>query len=186
MKRVFIGYKCPPFSGLLTAVNELQSKMANCNVKWTSHAYWHITSHFIGNADDREVTVLKDIITEVSRAARIINIEVRGIGFFPSSGRPRVMWAGVKPEDDLAKLYYRTGALLRREGFETDSRPYSPHITLARIKHCNPALTQEVEKDFEGRTFGALTVNEIILYESRLSPSGAKYIPIHTAEMSGH
>ena len=181
MKRVFIGYKCPPFAELMATVDDLHHQLAGCNVKWASPAYWHITSHFIGKADEKEIAILKDIITEISKTAKTFNVDVTGIGFFPSAARPRVMWAGVSPGDELAKLYYRTGALLRKEGFKTDNRPYSPHITLTRMKQCDHHLTKKIEKNYSGKKFGTLTVNEIILYESRLSTSGAKYIPIHTA-----
>jgi len=179
MKRVFIGYKCEPFPDLLFTTGKLKKQLSDARIKWVSPEYWHITSHFIGKADDNELEILKEIIAETGKQTNPIKVAVTGIGFFPTTDRPKILWTGVEPQDELSKIYYKTGALLRSEGFKTDSRPYNPHITLARIKHCsNPELTDEIERAYAGIVFGALNINEIILYESRLSPSGAVYIPL--------
>ncbi len=185
MKRVFIGYKCEPLPGLISTTDKLRSKMNNASLKWASPLYWHITSHFIGKAEKGEIEILKDIISETSKSASHFSVSVKGIGFFPSAGHPKVLWAGVEPKDKLSKLYHKTGALLRTAGFKTDDRPYSPHITLARVKHCkNTEITKEIESTYSGTVFGTLNINEIILYESRLFPSGAKYIPLFKAEFN--
>jgi 2'-5' RNA ligase len=187
MKRVFIGYKCSMLPDLVTAAGKMKSTLKNASVKWASPLYWHITSHFIGKAGNEEIEILKAILREAVSGTEPFTVNVQGIGFFPNADHPRVLWSGVSPVDKLSKLYYRTGALLRREGFETDKRPYSPHITLARIKHCNdPGVTKDIESSYKERIFGTLDINEIILYESRLSPEGAKYIPLARYPLAGH
>jgi len=185
MKRVFIGYKCEPFPDLISTTDKLRSKLNNASLKWASPLYWHVTSHFIGKAEKNEIELLKEIVSETAKAAHTFSVSVTGIGFFPSADRPRVLWTGVDPKDELTKLYYKTGALLRTAGFKTDNRPYSPHITLARIKQCrNTEITKEIETSYSDTVFGTMNINEIILYESRLSPSGAKYIPLFKADFS--
>ena len=185
MKRVFIGYKCDPFPRILQTVEKLRSRFKGSSAKWTSSGSWHITSYFIGNANDQEIEILKEIITETAKNTRPFSVSVTGIGFFPSADRPKVLWAGVTPKDDLTKLYHKTGALLRTAGFKTGNRSYTPHITLARIKHCHdPEIAKSIESYYSGMAFGTLHINDIILYESRLFPSGAQYVPIYTAKIS--
>ncbi len=184
MKRVFIGYRCEPFPGLLLTVDKLKDTFQKARIKWTYPDSWHITSHFIGRANAEELETLKEIVSETAENAKGFSVNVTGIGFFPSVSRPKVLWTGVDPKDDLTKLYQKTGALLRSEGFETVTNPYNPHITLARIKYCNNTeLAGEVEQLYEGKVFGTMNINKIILFESRLFPTGARYTPMFSAEM---
>ena len=184
MKRVFIGYICGPLPELLLTVDKLKDTFQRERIKWTYPDSWHITSHFIGGANVGEIKTLKEIVSEIAGNAKGFSVNVTGIGFFPSASRPKVLWAGVDSKDDLTKLYHKTGALLRSEGFNTATNPYNPHITLARISHCvSKELASEVEQLYEKKDFGILHVSKIILFESRLFPTGARYTPMFSAEM---
>ncbi|NPA35959.1 MAG: RNA 2',3'-cyclic phosphodiesterase [Chlorobi bacterium] len=179
MKRVFIGYDCNTLPELVSLSSKLKETLKCGNIRWIPPENWHITSHFIGNAGDNEIEILKEILFEASSGTGPFSVTVKGIGFFPSARRPKVMWSGVSPVNVLSKLHYRTGALLRREGFETDNRPYNPHITIARIKHCeHPEKTENTESTYRKAVLGYLNIDRIILYESILFPDGAKYIPL--------
>ena len=183
--RVFIGYKCDALPALVSAVEELKISLAGASIKWTSPSYWHITAHFLGQVSPRQIEALKEIITTVASGNSPFKISVKKIGFFSSPYRPRVLWAGTEPVDELVKLYDDAARLLLQSGFETDQRPYNPHITLARIKHCNDtSVTKQIAENYKDKTFGPVVVDHIILYESRLYPTGARYIPVFQAEIT--
>jgi len=184
-KRVFIGYKCDALPDLVSTVEKLKKSLGGASVKWTSPAYWHITSHFLGQVSSRQLETLKEMITEVASANSTFKVSVTKIGFFSSPYRPRVIWAGTEPVDELEKLYEDAAKLLLKNGFDIDKRPYNPHITLARIKHCNDtSVTKQIAEDYKDHIFGSVDVDHIILYESRLYPAGAKYIPVFKGELT--
>ncbi len=184
MKRVFIGYKCDSLPDLVFATDRIKATLKDASVKWATPLYWHITSHFIGQVTNSKISMLKKIINEVAGNSIPFSVSIKEIGFFPSPDRPRILWAGTNPAEELAKLYDETGNLLQQGGFEIDNRSYAPHITLARIKRCNDTyITKQIANDFKNHIFGTVNINEIILYESRLFLKGEKYIPIYKAEM---
>jgi 2'-5' RNA ligase len=98
------------------------------------------------------------------------------LGFFPNSRAPRVFWAGVLAPPDLADLARDTDSALEGLGVPAERRPYSPHLTLARIKEPVPltALQQAIAGP-EPVELGAFTADRFFLYQSTLEPSGAVY-----------
>jgi len=97
-------------------------------VRWQHRADLHMTLHFLGQVDAERVDGLMALGASLAPAAFPIVIDE--IGHWP---KPRVLWAGpTSIPADLGELHARLDAGLRQQGFETDSRPYRPHLTLAR------------------------------------------------------
>ena len=107
-------------------------------------------------------------------------MEFRGMGFFPNERRPRVVWCGVHGSDNLAKLARDMEARVEALGIERETRPYTPHLTLARIDAEKVPRAQigklvATAKKFEDSSFGSARGTEFHLYESVTKPSGAEY-----------
>ncbi len=94
----------------------------------------HLTLHFIGDA---EIEPLVRALAAVVGSSLTIVIE--GIGKFPPQGKASVLWAGVQRNSELCGLHAAIGKALETAGFPTETRPFSPHITLARCGHRVPA-----------------------------------------------
>jgi RNA 2',3'-cyclic 3'-phosphodiesterase len=119
---------------------------------------------------------------------------IRGLGAFPSAGRPRVVWAGVtEGASEMTALARRVDAALAALGFPRDERPFSPHVTLGRVRRpgSNPALTDALA-GAAAREFGQIQVPTASLMRSELGPRGARYTELAAVRLgravsdSGH
>jgi 2'-5' RNA ligase len=153
------------------------------DVRWVDQETFHITLQFLGETNR---------LDEIQRAlqsvrAAPIELSFRNAGFFPSPKSPRVFWVGIEADQNLQELATLIGHALRPLGFEPDAAPFKPHLTLARAgsgrphpvprERSAPAL-QELRTRLESLgplEFGTMTAHEFYLYESKLSPAGARY-----------
>lgn len=144
----------------------------------------HLTLRFLGETNvgvaNRLLVRLRRELGEVGR----FELRVRGVGAFPSERKARVLWAGiVDASERLDALASRVEALSVEAGFEPESRPFSPHLTLARFK--SPARhLQETIAPWKDRDFGALPVAALTCFESRLSPKGASYRVVERLDLA--
>ncbi|QDU56381.1 RNA 2',3'-cyclic phosphodiesterase [Aeoliella mucimassa] len=159
------------------------------NVKWVERSNLHWTLHFLGELDDQEVY---DVCKAAERAAgevEAFSMIAEGVGAFPSNSRPRTLWLGAgEGGDGLVDLHAKLEEQLRPLGFRGETRKYVPHLTLGRAgRSLRPAesvaLAEDLAKltDFEG---GSQTVEELIVYASRLRREGPEYAALATIPLS--
>ncbi len=97
----------------------------------------HLTLHFLGEVSTHDI----DTATAALAAVRMnaFTIRLSGVGMFPSERHAKVLWAGVEPNADLTALHRSIGKVLAAAiGFQPEDRPYSPHVTLARLDEPAP------------------------------------------------
>ncbi len=93
-----------------------------------------------------------------------------------------MLFIGVVPVGDtLLELQQSVESVIQSGGFEADARPFRPHLTIARFKRRETALLK-VLPDYIEHALGSISVSEVVLFESRLSASGARY---HVLERFG-
>ena len=105
-------------------------------------------------------------------------LSLTGPGCFPQRQRPRVLWVGLAPEAHLTQLAVAVQGAILACGLPVEERPFSAHITLARLRF--PAA-REVGAFLDqplSEPFPALAVQEFILFQSRLTPHGAEHLPL--------
>jgi len=172
--RLFTAIDLPP-----AVIANLESLLAR--LKPTAHMNWsplenlHITTKFIGEWPDERLAELTSALRRLpSRPA--IPIAIEKLGFFPNPHAPRVFWAGVHGGDALKQLARETEDALAALGIAKEQRPYSPHLTLARIKMPakQPALLQAIAK-LPSLDFGHLAADRFFLYRSKTAPTGSVY-----------
>ena len=156
---------------------ELQASIAEA--RWTRPENLHLTLHFFAKIEQETLEKLKVSVLSVMGCQRSFQVEVKGLGAFPNPHRPRVIWLGLEPRGQLEQLHRATGRCLRQAGLTTDSRPYSPHLTIGRLRGGKPDLTKRFIS-MQQKTIEPLNVDRLILYESRLRPEGAQHIPLLT------
>ena len=106
------------------------------------------------------------------------DLRLRGIGCFS-----RAVWLGIDDHDQLAVLVERLAAALSEVGFTRESRPFQPHLTVARLKrHARVPLSTLIDR-YARTDWGLLPVNSLHLYQSHTEPDGARYEIRHTVTL---
>jgi 2'-5' RNA ligase len=186
--RVFVGLDIDP------AIRERMTRYLEGvrgfapDARWVKAESFHITLKFIGEQKPEQVEQIKRELAAVR--AHPFDISFRGHGFFPNPRSPRVFWLGIEAGEDLPKLASTVDEAVSRTGVPRETNDYQPHLTLARSgsgrprpqpgDRPSPPLRRLAErlKDMPAPDFGTMTAREFYLYESKLSPGGAKYTKI--------
>jgi 2'-5' RNA ligase len=160
-------------------ISEFRPRIASA--AWVRPEGLHITLKFLGNVPEPKQPAIENALKSVK--APQFKLSIENIGVFPNPRSPRVLWAGIESGPELARLAGSVEDVLNLLGFEREKRAFSPHVTLARFKETkgkprlDARLSQPSEKGNSERiwAFGTMTATHFHLYESKLSPQGAKY-----------
>jgi 2'-5' RNA ligase len=155
-------------------------------VSWVAPANLHFTLRFIGDAD---AVTAQRVVDRLAPPIDLpaFDVAVAGVGVFPPSGAPRVVWLGVVDGGAaLASLARAVNQRLETIGLPREDRPFRPHLTLGRVK--GPAGQQlrhalEAARDAE---VGRCTIDKVTLFDSRLSPRGSTYSVVAVSPLGYH
>lgn len=158
--------------------------------RWVKPEGIHLTLKFLGDVPTERLKAIQAALTQAGAACRPFQISVGGLGCFPNPQRPRVVW--VAAHDDSGRLLLLQKGVeknLLALGFAREERPFSPHLTLARIRReAQPAdieaLGQAVASG-PAELLGAMSVSQVSLIRSDLRPSGASYTQLFAAPLAG-
>ena len=143
-------------------------------VKWVEPFNIHLTLKFLGEVKDQVISDVCGLVEAVAAEHRCFEIEVGGLGTF---GRPaRVLWVGSGENENLLSVQKDIEERFSREGFGSDNKKFSGHLTLCRIK--NPSAGGKLEAvigDYPDLSFGTLSVDSICVYKSELTSAGPVY-----------
>ena len=141
-------------------------------LRWMQPESWHITLQFLGNTDPHQFQCLVAHLFEVHAAP--FPIHLAELGFFDRAG---IFFADVEPTPALVALAARVNSATSICGFKPETRPFHPHITLARAKgQSRGQPLQALSKRFQSQpAFPRFRALEFLLYESHLSPAGSTY-----------
>jgi 2'-5' RNA ligase len=140
----------------------------------------HITLKFLGETDESKVVTIRTALATLS-SPQPVEMQFRGIGFFPHERRPRVLWIGVEASSNLAQLAADAERALVPLGFALETRQFVPHLTLARFE--SPEGSEPVvdrASKLTSTDFGSARESEFYLFQSILKPSGAEYRRLET------
>lgn len=153
-------------------------KVAAPDARWVRPESWHLTLKFVGHRPDHMLERIKPALAQV-RAAAPLNIELKGLYFFPQKRFPRVLAVFVHPQETLlamGELAKKIEFRLEPLGIEREDRPFRAHLTVARLeprgKH--DALERALA-DVMRTEFGRFETSELHLYQSELKRGGAVY-----------
>ena len=139
----------------------------------------HVTMRFLGNITPPMADSVHEAIQKVSFSQ--FDVEIRGLGAFPKLQYTRVIWAGIKNgAEQLSNVFDQLEPKLRELGFRPDSKGFSPHLTIARVKsgRNKPELIRCI-KDAVNYEFGIINAECLRLKRSVLTPRGPIYSTIH-------
>lgn len=169
-------------------IENLQNGMPGLPVRWVRPGGIHLTLRFLGDTQPEQVSEMQQGLTELGAANPGFTLIIGGLGCFPNSRRPRVIWVGVEEKTGaLDQLQRGVEGLCRKLGFPPDRRSFSAHLTLGRVRQGGEARTGDefgrfVEAD-QGDMLGQVLVEEMVLFQSELKPDGAVYRRLATARL---
>jgi RNA 2',3'-cyclic 3'-phosphodiesterase len=167
--------------------NRLRGEMSPRSVRWVRPEGIHLTLKFLGDTTTEQVDQVKEALVRAATGAGPITFSVGGVGCFPNTRRPRVVWVGLhEPAGALARLRDAVEEQVAPLGFPTEKRPFSPHLTLGRV-HRNASRSEvgEVGEVVATSAIGdidEMTATALSYIQSELKPSGAVYTTLARAE----
>jgi 2'-5' RNA ligase len=160
-----------------------QTMAPAARINWVSAEQLHVTSRFIGEVDDKRAAVIAGALL-ADLPLDPFDVVVEGAGAFPERGSPRVLWAGISAGvAELGGLEAEVSRRLMQCGIPREDRPYRPHVTLARVREPAGLRTPALFETLAQRRFGTTRVEAITLFQSRTSPKGAIYTPLHRTRL---
>ena len=173
-----------PSEDVLQATLRLQEKLKqeiSGKISWTRPKGQHLTLKFFGDVSMEDVKNISATVQD--RVAGLsFNLKIEKLGVFPDARKPRVLWCGTSGDvEKLSALQKQLDDDFAGIGFREEERPFRAHLTLGRIKdsHGLIGISEALNKH---RAFiaGEFTCNELILFQSKLTPQGAIYTRLAT------
>jgi RNA 2',3'-cyclic 3'-phosphodiesterase len=184
MVRIFICFDLP--GEIREKLRALQSalKPLGRGVSWTRPEGIHLTLKFLGDVESGRIADIAAALSRATTGTRTFAISVQGVGAFPNLRRPRVLWVGIEePGGALTQLARGIDEALGTLDFRREERPFSPHLTLGRVK--SPDGIEAICQKLNALSFAPMTFSpsEVVVMRSDLRPDGAAYTPQERIEL---
>jgi 2'-5' RNA ligase len=135
----------------------------------------HFTLRFFGDTKLEKISEIKKQLERI--VVEPFEIEITGVGAFPNKRRPRVIWVGVREGGERVRnLKHEIDSLLKEIGYQPEKRKYTPHATIARVRHVRDSrgIADNIE-DLVDETVGPMTVSGFTMKKSTLTSKGPIY-----------
>lgn len=186
--RLFLAVEIPDDARELLSVTIDGLREAMPGTRWVKAKNLHLTLKFIGDYGEEGLKRLSNEIRATAERCQGFRAVLGGCGAFPSQRKARVVWVGMSEgADEAGKIARKLDARLEKAGVKREGRPFSGHLTMARLKQpkdFSPQL-EEMSGRLEGLRSMPFEVGEIVLYRSILSPQGPTYVALERAGLGG-
>ncbi len=196
--RAFIAVEIPPAiqQAILHETESLRRALGPDLVRWVPVENLHLTLKFLGDISSAHVDAICGMLTAEAARFRPLPVGVGGLGAFPAlrhgsgptSKRVRVLWVGLDAPAGLASLQHGIESAAAKLGYEAEERPFSPHLTIGRVRQQVTASDQQaIAKALERTSVGALgeiEVTAVHLFKSELNRNGAVYTRLFSAPLN--
>ncbi len=180
--RSFIALELPPL--LKGKIEALQTALTSpaIDVRWVRPEGIHLTLKFLGAVGEEKIPEISHLIVQCASAISPFNLAVGSLGAFPNEHNPKVIWVGAHDASgNVSALQQSLEKKLATIGFKEETRPFSPHLTLGRVR--SPKGKKELAEKLaqhKNHECGTCKAREIVLFKSDLTPGGALYTKLHT------
>jgi len=177
-------------AGLATVQQELKHRIEpelkrDMRISWTQPASIHLTLKFLGDMDEQAIDPLLVVVEQAIGSQIAVNVPLERLGAFPRPQSPRVLWVGPLENWDrgaeakrIAEIHGAIEQACEGLGFLRETKPFSPHLTLARIRvgerQVGAALAKGGVLD-RPLSLGSLAVESVVLMKSELKSTGSVY-----------
>ncbi len=166
----FYAVKIPGEQKNLLRVRAAEWKKVFPFKRWVHHEDYHITLAFLGGAGKEPLLQSVELVREAVSGSGSFPLTLGHLGVFGRKDFPRVFWAGTHEEKRLFALRESVYRACTEAGFSLDTRPFHPHLTLARTWESDKRFSGEWLEKYDSlrKTPISFSVNEIVLYETHL------------------
>ncbi len=165
-------------------------------ISWAKPASIHLTIKFLGDMDEQVIDSMLVAVEQTVGSQIPVNVPLERLGAFPRPQSPRVLWVGPSENWErggeatrIAEIHGAIEQACEGLSFLRETRPFSPHLTLARIKvgerHVGVALARIGVLDLP-LSLGSLAVESVVLMKSELKPTGSVYTKLWEVRLSGN
>jgi 2'-5' RNA ligase len=165
-----------------SALGDLQQQLRNGvdvkkgDVNWVNPDNIHLTLKFLGEIKDAKVVEVCNIVSDVAGRYESFELDIESVGHFGGKSA-RVLWVGAgEGEENLLELQEDIEELLALAGWPKETREFSIHLTLCRIrKPAAGAKMARMSEDYKDFKLGTMPVDSVSVYQSELKPTGPVY-----------
>ena len=154
-------------------------------ISWVQSAKMHLTIKFLGDMDEQVIAPLRGEVEHAIESQPSVYVPLERLGAFPRPQSPRVLWVGPSENWEqgvegkrVTEIHRAIEQACEDLGFLHEAKPFSPHLTLARMKrgerHVGAALAKSGVLD-SPLSLGSLAVESVVLIKSELNPTGSVY-----------
>lgn len=165
----------------------LQQTLGEDLVRWIPADNIHLTLKFLGDVTAPHMGFLKQMLVRELEPHAGFELQIGGLGSFPNSRRPRVLWLGLQAPPALLPIQQAIEAGAVRLGYQKEERAFSPHLTIGRVKQTlGPVEFQKIHSVIESVQLGNIAtarVDSVHLFKSDLKPAGSVYTKLFTAKL---
>ena len=168
-------------------IEPLRKSLGVSLVRWVAPENLHLTLKFLGDVAPGNIQMLSQMLGAEADQVRAFDIQINGLGCFPSRQRPRVLLIGIRTPAELETLHRGIESACARLGYEAEQRDFSPHLTIGRVRQDIPSAEQQkIRSALEASAIDALgtaRVDSVHLYKSDLKPGGSVYTKLFSAPL---
>jgi len=175
--RTFIAIELPKeiHDNLQKLQNDLKDSMSD--VRWVKYGNVHLTLKFLGDTKVSKLESIGKTIQNIADKYSPFIISLAGIGAFPNSHKPSVVWTSIeKGKDEISKLANEIESAMEKLGFPREKRSFKPHLTIGRVREIKhpSAMMNALENPNVGE-IGEFMVDRVKFIKSQLDPGGSIY-----------
>jgi len=153
-------------------------------LRWVPAAQRHLTLRFFDELPEDRLEDVRGAARTAAATQRAFDLELEGVGCFPSRGPARVVWVGCGAGlEALVALAEAVSRALESRGFPSDTRPFSPHLTLARARNRagSSAVSAAVRRGaVSAGPLGRVPVDRLRLFHSTLGSGPPRHDVVGT------
>lgn len=187
--RTFIAVEIPHHiqQAIQQKTESIRNSIGTSIVRWVPTHNIHLTLKFLGDVSPANIGLLTQMLQSVADSCPAFDIHISGLGSFPSSKRPRVLFIWIQAPAELEALWRGIESETTRLGYESEGRSFSPHLTLGRARqYISASDQQKIRKALEETKVDSpatARVDSVHLYKSELQPSGSVYTKLFSAPL---
>ncbi|GAB4568458.1 MAG: RNA 2',3'-cyclic phosphodiesterase [Anaerolineales bacterium] len=187
--RTFIALDLPPAiqESIEKQTSRLRQTFGDDVIRWVPSHNMHLTLKFLGSIPVSHLDFIKRMLAQVADLHTQFDLQISGFGSFPNSNRPRVLWVGIHASTSLTSLQTMIEDGANRLGYEKEARPFSPHLTLGRVRQgTNGKELQRISNAISTIQLGKIgtaRVDSVHLYQSNLNSEGSTYTKLFSTPL---
>jgi 2'-5' RNA ligase len=184
MKRTFIAIDIVPSSKLKEVYDLVRYRLRLERINWSPVNNLHVTLNFLGDSEEELLPEIAQGIKDIVYNQACFELTLSSFGVFKNLRDPRVIWIGCDRCPEMKQIKKKLDYSLSGFGFEPETREFSPHLTLGRMKEIRQQnqLAQLITL-YKDVIIQKQIADKITFYESKLTPAGAEYVSLYTLSL---